>query len=197
MKLTADTLCRTQTSHDSRARRRITCLERLQTIVSLQRRSRHGVGTRSFSPAPVMRSATGSHSAVMNPLLDIDRVVYEDSYCKLYHDRLEIKFYYFPFALKKTVRLRDVFKVSTESELHLKWYHIKHWGIGLSWIWWAMDTTLPFRSTANCLVVKVHGDGLEKGFTCSDPSHVKDLIMSCMADVLTLEPLQLDTGRTI
>jgi hypothetical protein len=102
--------------------------------------------------------------------------VYEDKFCRIFADKLEIKGYFFPVVGSKTISLKDIKSVRTGSQMNLEWYDTKHWGVALNNIFWACDMSKLIRTTTDCLIVEVGDDYFLKGFSCENIATVKKLL---------------------
>lgn len=107
-------------------------------------------------------------------------LLYEDGFCCIYEDRVEIKHFYFPVIGTKTIRYDEIKSVQTGAEMNLQWYDTKHWGISLNNIAWAGDMRSLIRTTTDCIVLEVGDDFFLKGFSCKDTRKVRSLISSRM-----------------
>lgn len=97
-------------------------------------------------------------------LLENNEILYEDKYCKVTKDYIEIYWYYFPTPVTKKLKITDIETVILKDDL--KWWQKKIWGIGGSCVWWPCDKGRILKK--NGIWIKVRNKTLMLGITPKD-----------------------------
>jgi hypothetical protein len=95
-------------------------------------------------------------------------VVYEDSYIRVFQDRIQIFHYYFPIGTSKTIYYSDIEWVKTDEEMKLGVLQFKAWGMGLANIWWPLDfhRSPCVSGKSPQLIIKLKGWSTCAGASC-------------------------------
>eukprot|EP01083_Nonionella_stella_P089121 248643_1 len=100
-------------------------------------------------------------------ILDSSQIEYKDKFCEVTADSLRIYWYYFPFAIAKTIRLTDIRTLKTLNRGEKpSWRARKAWGMSFSNVWWAADCWRIFGKYGS--VVIGTGSWPLSGFSCED-----------------------------
>eukprot|EP01103_Thecamoeba_quadrilineata_P011007 TRINITY_DN2530_c0_g1_i2.p1 TRINITY_DN2530_c0_g1~~TRINITY_DN2530_c0_g1_i2.p1 ORF type:complete len:117 (-),score=3.31 TRINITY_DN2530_c0_g1_i2:36-386(-) len=100
-------------------------------------------------------------------------ILYDDPYVTINKScGVTIKWYYFPIAASKTIPWNHVLSVHRAEQLNLSILDYKHWGMGLSSIWWACDMN---RNEVTSVVLYTNSI-FQKGFSTRDPVTVTNII---------------------
>uniref|UniRef100_A0AC34GNU7 Uncharacterized protein n=1 Tax=Panagrolaimus sp. ES5 TaxID=591445 RepID=A0AC34GNU7_9BILA len=99
----------------------------------------------------------------------MEKLLYQDKFAELYHDKIILKCYYFPTTKSKTIYLNEIQYVYYDTQENSMVFTIG-WGMTIFGVWWGLDLKRQFPSfkTKYSNVIFDCGSGIKSGFTVVD-----------------------------
>uniref|UniRef100_A0AC35FMD3 Uncharacterized protein n=1 Tax=Panagrolaimus sp. PS1159 TaxID=55785 RepID=A0AC35FMD3_9BILA len=97
------------------------------------------------------------------------KILYNDKFVELHHDKIVLKCYYFPTAKSKIIPLKDVQSIFYDTQENSMIFTIG-WGVTIFGVWWGLDLKRQFPSfkTKYSNVIFDCGSSIKQGFTVVD-----------------------------